>query len=80
MASLDDLDGATCRVGTPQEGVVRVSYATDGTLSLTCAPSKLFTLTVAWNENLTGTVAASPGGLDCHAQARAPAPTPLAQR
>lgn len=65
VSSFDDLDGLTCRVGEPEEGVLEVTYAADGTATLTCAATALFELTVALAGNGTGTVTSSPTGISC---------------
>lgn len=53
VQSVDALDGIPCRVGHPDEGLVQLSYGAaqgDGrAITLTCASTNLFTLTVTNN-------------------------------
>lgn len=65
VTSFDDLAGTTCRVGQPEQGVIELTYAPDGTATLTCAATTLFELTVALAGNGTGTVTSSPAGISC---------------
>ena len=46
VASFDDLDGTTCRVGDPLEGVLEVTYGQNGAVSMACLPTALKELTV----------------------------------
>ena len=65
LTSLDDLNGVPCRVGTPQEGTLTVTYAADGSLALTCGASTRYTLTVNLAGSGIGSVTSSPAGLTC---------------
>jgi hypothetical protein len=65
VASFDDLDGLTCRVGTPEEGIIEVTYAAGGAVSLQCASAALFELGVTKTGTGVGTVSSSPAGINC---------------
>jgi len=65
LASFDDVQGMTCRVGTPQEGVMDVSYDGNGVATQTCRATTLHTLTVT--KSGSGTVVSSPSGISCGA-------------
>jgi hypothetical protein len=54
-------------VGSPDQGTLQVSYSSQGSVSLTCVPTTLHTLTVT----IAGgdghdTVTSSPAGIDCN--------------
>jgi hypothetical protein len=65
VASFDDLEGTTCRVGAPQEGVLEISYGDGGAVTLTCRPTVLQPLTVTLAGSGSGTVTSTPAGIDC---------------
>ena len=65
VSSFDDLDGLTCRVGTPEEGVLHTTYAADGSVTLNCLATALYQLTVATAGTGQGTVSSSPPGISC---------------
>jgi hypothetical protein len=64
VASFDDLNGATCRVGEPQEGVLEISYGSGGLATMTCVATALQPLTVTVAEG-PGYVTSTPAGIDC---------------
>ena len=65
VASFDDLDGTTCRVGEPQQGVLEITYGAEGAVTLTCIPTALQPLTVTLAGAGSGTVTSTPAGIDC---------------
>ena len=65
VASFDDLDGTTCRVGEPQQGVLDITYGAEGAVTLTCIPTALQPLTVTLAGEGSGTVTSTPAGIDC---------------
>jgi hypothetical protein len=67
VSSFDDLDGLTCRVGTPEEGVLQVSYSPGGQATLQCLATALYELSVATTGNGTGSVTSNPTGISCGA-------------
>ena len=62
LASVDDLDGLPCRVGSPDEGVLEVGYAavsgSGRDVSFTCRSTTLYALTVTHTTG--GTVTGGP--------------------
>lgn len=65
VASFDDLDGTTCHVGDPQQGVLEITYGAAGAVTLTCVPTALQPLTVTLAGAGSGTVTSTPAGIDC---------------
>ena len=65
LASVDDLEGTTCRAGDPLEGVLHIAYGTGGVLTMTCTPAALADLAVTKSGAGTGTVSSSPAGISC---------------
>ena len=66
VESFDQLAGLPCRVGEPEEGVTVVGYdLSTRSLSLTCDPTNLFDLTVAFAGGGPGRVVSAPSGVDC---------------
>jgi hypothetical protein len=65
LASVDDLEGTTCRAGNPLEGVLHVAYGTGGVVTMTCVPSELADLAVTKSGGGAGTVSSSPAGITC---------------
>lgn len=64
--SLDALAGTACNVGTPDQGVLRVTYGLNGSVAMTCVPKALETLQVAVNGgDGNDTVIGSLAGIDC---------------
>jgi hypothetical protein len=59
------MDGMTCQVGTDNQGLIDVTYAADGTVTLRCVATKLATLTVAPTGGGSGKVTSAPAGIDC---------------
>jgi hypothetical protein len=67
-SSLDALIGTPCDVGSPDQGVLQVTYASNGSGSVTlnCQPSTLYDLTVSLNGgDGYDAVVSSPAGIDC---------------
>lgn len=76
VASLDDLDGIACNVGTPGAGVVEISYtASTGAISMVCRATTVHALTIAKSGNGEGTITGSPGGISCGAVCAADIPS-----
>ena len=65
VASFDDLDGTTCRVGETQQGVLDVSYGDGGVATLTCVATALQPLTVTLDGASYGTVSSTTAGITC---------------
>jgi hypothetical protein len=65
VASFDDLEGTTCRVGTSQEGLIHTTYDASGVAMLTCVATTLFSITVTRTGSGIGTVTSSPAGINC---------------
>ena len=65
-SSLDALTGTTCNAGSPDQGALSVSYGNQGSVTITCVPTQLYTLTVsvaAGDGN--DSIVSSPAGIDC---------------
>lgn len=65
-SSLDALMGTVCNVGSADQGTLQVSYGSQGSVSITCVPTTLYTLTVsiaAGDGN--DTIVSSPAGIEC---------------
>ena len=63
---MDDLNGTTCNAGSPAQGALSISYGSQGSLTITCVPTQLYTLTVsvaAGDGN--DSIVSSPAGIDC---------------
>lgn len=66
LESLDQLAGAACRVGLPEEGVVVLDYdPATWEISITCQPSNLVDLTVTLTGGGPGNVTSVPAGIAC---------------
>jgi hypothetical protein len=63
--SVDELAGLPCRLGEDGEGIVEVAYDAAGTMTMRCAPSFVFTLTVELTGGGPGRVTSEPTGIDC---------------
>lgn len=68
-ASLDALDGTACNVNSPDAGVLHVKYGTNGTVTLTCTPTTLETLTVTVSGGDGHDSVSSDSGISCTAAA-----------
>src|SRR5205085_1493457 len=66
LSSFDSLNGLPCNVSTPAAGVIALAYnaGSGGTVSLTCAPTQLYTLTVN-APSIGGAVTSTPDGINC---------------
>jgi hypothetical protein len=65
-SSLDALSGTTCNAGSPGQGALSVSYGSQGSVTITCVPAQLYTLTVsvaAGDGN--DSIVSSPAGINC---------------
>jgi hypothetical protein len=66
LESLDQLAGAPCRVGLPEEGVVALDYdPATWEISITCKPSNLVDLAVTLTGGGPGSVTSVPAGINC---------------
>lgn len=65
-ASLDALNGTVCNTGSSNAGMLNVSYGSNGSVSITCTPTTLYTLTVSIpSGDGSDAVVSSPAGIDC---------------
>jgi hypothetical protein len=65
-SSLDALAGTACNVGAADEGMLKVTYGQNGSVTITCVPTTLETLQVSvTGGNGTDTVVSNPAGIDC---------------
>jgi hypothetical protein len=65
-SSLDALSGAVCNGSGANPGTLEIAYGSNGSVSLTCVPTTLYTLTV--NEvggDGNDTVVSNPAGINC---------------
>jgi hypothetical protein len=67
VGSFDDLVDLPCREGTPQEGVIAISWSNGDEATISCVASTLHDLTVTPAGSQTGTVGSSPAGISCGA-------------
>ena len=65
IESVDELVGLPCRLGEPGEGIVEIAYDAAATMTIRCAPSFVFTLSVALTGGGPGRVTSAPVGIDC---------------
>jgi Collagen triple helix repeat (20 copies)/Divergent InlB B-repeat domain len=72
VTSLDDLVGKPCNTSSPDAGVVAIDYggAPNYTISYSCVPTTLHTLTVTPNQD--GVVTSNDGVINCGATCSAP--------
>jgi Collagen triple helix repeat (20 copies)/Divergent InlB B-repeat domain len=73
-SSVDALAGTACNLGTADQGALKVTYGTNGSVDLTCVPTTLEALDVS----VTGgdgndAVVSDPAGIDCGPGLAAPA-------
>jgi hypothetical protein len=65
-STLDALNGTTCNAGSPSQGALSVSYGSQGSVTLTCVPTQLYTLTVSVaSGDGNDSIVSSPAGIDC---------------
>ena len=66
VESFDDLAGLPCRVGEAEEGVTEIAFdAATAAMSISCAPTFVYTLTVSQTGGAAGRVVSDPAGIDC---------------
>lgn len=65
IESVDELVGLPCRLGEAGEGIVEIAYDAAATMTMRCAPSFVFTLSVALTGGGPGRVTSAPTGIDC---------------
>jgi len=70
LASLDALDGIPCNVGSPDAGVLQITYTptadnTKSSATFTCETSSLYTLSLDLAGTGTGSVTSSAGDISC---------------
>jgi hypothetical protein len=59
--------GTVCDVGSPAQGTLQVSYGKQGSVSVTCVPTTLYTLTVTVaGGDGHDSVTSDPAGIDCN--------------
>jgi hypothetical protein len=65
-SSLDDLNGTACNTGSSNPGALTVTYGAQGSVTLTCTPTQLYTLTVSIaSGDGADSITSSPAGIDC---------------
>ena len=65
-SSLDALNGTTCDAGSSNPGALQLTYGSNGSVSLTCVPTTLYTLTVTIPVgDPRDSVISNPAGIDC---------------
>ncbi len=65
IESTDELIGLPCRLGEDGEGVVDISYDAGGAMTMRCAPSFVYTLSIVLTGGGPGRVTSGPTGIDC---------------
>ncbi len=69
-SSIDALDGTVCNTGSSNAGTLNVSYGSNGSVSITCTPTTLYTLNVSIaTGDGNDTVVSNPAGIDCNPSA-----------
>lgn len=73
LSSLDGLNGIPCNTSSADAGILKISYTptaddTSSSVTYTCVPTALHTLTVSTAGNATGTVTANIGAISCGTQ------------
>jgi len=65
-SSVDALNGTTCNAAGSNPGALQVTYGSNGSVSLTCVPTTLYTLTVSIpTSDPRDSVVSNPAGIDC---------------
>lgn len=65
-SSLDALNGTACDTGGSNPGVLNISYGSQGSVTITCVPTQLYTLTVSVaSGDGNDSILSSPAGIDC---------------
>ncbi len=69
-SSIDALDGTVCNTASSNAGTLNVSYGSNGSVTITCTPTTLYTLSVSIaTGDGNDTVVSNPAGIDCNPSA-----------